>query len=597
MIRFLKRLWFKLTYDEIALKCSRPLGKSLFIIIVLMSTICSAQTSILTYDVNGVTKLHARLNRASTVLPDANELVYPPNPIYIGIPEPPFGIHETYRMYDYDVNQADGLTYYDSPSGGKYTHYVDSTDPNATPNGVPSGYGSPDYPRKAPPINIPAGSIIEIHNDSLATSEGHILVGGEGTAEHPIFIRGVGNPDINLRLSVGYIANSSYIIVEGVRINRGTMSARRSTESFDTNHICYRNCEIAAYSDTYGGFAISGDTKSANQTHNVVLYNCSVHDNGDWDYVGDGDPDVGGIAITNNCSYIWILDCEMYYNGQSGIQIGGTTPEDVTNIPDHIYVGGCVSHHNRQVGYGIKTCYDVIFSQNIGFAPNPNATACYLAQYDWKRVWYLFNTAYSHTTGFRNSSGLSSIHGPREEIYYVGNLIYDCNNAISLIGQVEPTPQYIIMNTVYNCDWGVGAYWYNDHSLTSAAMKIYNNIFVNNNYGVISGTASYGLSSFDNNLVYNNNYYKWGSTDYESLEALITGTTQGDNCLEADPLFVNADANDFDLQSTSPVIGMSISPDAQTVYDRFEELYGITDLDYYCNQLFIQGVQNAPDAD
>lgn len=566
----------------------------LFCIILLMSAICSAQTTIQTMDVNGVTKLHARLNAPATVIDPPP--VYPPNTVYIGIPAPSFGINETYRMYDYEPNQNPALTYYDSPSGGKYTHYVDSTSPNATTNGVPSGYGSPDHPRTYVPLNLPAGSIVEVHNNSLKNSE-FLSVTGEGTEQYPIFVRGVNDPNITQRMGVGYYGNSSYIIVEGMKFNRGSVSGRQTSTSFVTNHICVRNSEFASYSISSGGFAITGNT-AYNSTNNVVLYNCSIHDNGPYtDY--EHDVDCGGVPIGGYTSYVWVLDCTMYNNSYNGVQVGGNVYGEIA--PHHIYIGGNTAYQNRQTGFWAKDAYDVIFSQNVSYNPRQGASGGLGFQYDPQRVWFLFNTVYSADRGFRSGSGLIGEKNPdydtyrRKEIYIIGNLVYNCNIAgMEFDGHTPPTNSPVMFNTIYNCPIGI----YNGYY--PAYINAYNNIIANctTSVNLLNEYDSDIKSDFDYNLLYDFDNIKWNST-YTTLAGFISGAIKGEgaNCLEADPLFVNADANDFNLQSTSPVIGMTISPDAQAVFDRFEELYGITDLNYYCNQLFIQGVQNAPNAD
>src|SRR4030042_6434259 len=89
----------------------------------------------------------------------------------IGIPVPSFGIEETYRMYDEESSRNESLTYYASDSGGYFTHYIDSTDPNATDS---SQYGSIATPRFTVPRDLPAGSIVEIHNGANANGWGGV---------------------------------------------------------------------------------------------------------------------------------------------------------------------------------------------------------------------------------------------------------------------------------------------------------------------------------------------------------------------------------------------------------------------------------------
>jgi len=67
----------------------------------------------------------------------------------IGIPVPPFGINETYRMYDDPGARNPDLVYQSSESGGYFTHYIDISNSNATDSGNP--FGSIAKPRKSVP--------------------------------------------------------------------------------------------------------------------------------------------------------------------------------------------------------------------------------------------------------------------------------------------------------------------------------------------------------------------------------------------------------------------------------------------------------------
>ncbi|MFC1795429.1 hypothetical protein ACFL3Q_17815, partial [Planctomycetota bacterium] len=118
----------------------------------------------------------------------------------IGIPMPEFGIFETHLMYDgqtYDFGS--GPEPYKDAGNGPYTHYVDNTHPSATDSGNP--YGTASMPRVTVPVDVPEGSVVEIH--SALPTGGSVFASGEGTSEKPIFVRGVGNPRIEGELVVG----------------------------------------------------------------------------------------------------------------------------------------------------------------------------------------------------------------------------------------------------------------------------------------------------------------------------------------------------------------------------------------------------------
>ena len=81
---------------------------------------------------------------------------------YIGIPDPNFGVTETYRYYDDSDNWNGDLTYHLSSTGGYYTHYVDWTADGATDSD--GNTGTEALPRRRVPTDLPKGSIVEIHD-------------------------------------------------------------------------------------------------------------------------------------------------------------------------------------------------------------------------------------------------------------------------------------------------------------------------------------------------------------------------------------------------------------------------------------------------
>jgi len=477
----------------------------------------------------------------------------------IGIPEPEFGIFETYRMYDDLAKRNPALTYTQNAEGGYYTHYIDNTHPNATDSGNP--YGTASKPRRSIPQNLPAGSVVEVHSELPATGpSGEVLISGEGTTEKPIFIRGVGNPRTERYLSVGYYGNSSYIIVEGMSFFSGGVVGRQEGTAFDTFYIAVRNCDFHG-DENGGGFGIASYT--SNEVHHIVLYDNVIHDNGIWNpEIAEGDQDNHGIALGGN--YVWVLDCELYHNSGDGIQIGGAW-----GGPHHVYVGRNIAHHNKQSGLWSKTAQDIIFSENTVYGHRPSSSAYGTGmglQYDPKRVWFLFNHVYDNTGGGITSQ--SEHLGGREDISCIGNVIHDIQQvpertstawALSAWGDKDVS---FIGNTMYNIDAGIGS-----GARANARVIIANNLFGNLNGPSIGYHIKVDrYTDYRNNVIVSNNLF-------QDLMNINTGC---DSCIEADPLFVDASNNDFHLQSTSPAIDAGTSSGViQEVFDRFEQLYGI----------------------
>jgi hypothetical protein len=500
----------------------------------------------------------------------------------IGIPEPSFGIEETYRMYDEPSARNPNLTYYASVAGGYYTHYIDYNHPSSTDSS--NTYGSPSKPRSTIPKTPPAGSVIEVHNTvRYSGPSGEVVVGGEGTADMPIFVRGVGMPRTELIMQIGHYSKAKYLIVEGLSFGNFTVLAF-STAAFTNSYVSIRDCDF--YGTTFGASTITSYSSNpySNPIENIVVYNNKVHDHGEWNYTGSEDKDKGGIFLQNRISNIWVVDNEIYHVQGTGIGCGPQPQNYAVDNPiigHHIYIGRNLIYQNNQTGIWTKTARDVIFSQNIIWGHRASVSSPgggFGFQYDPQRIWFLFNRAYDNSMGLDTGSGNL---GGGNEAYIIGNLIYDCTNesyyptATSGAGdgmQINGRQDITVMfNTISDCyRYGI----YNKYYSTSS--DIFNNIIsgcpTTIDY-LTAQTSSPSLSTFDYNLLYGGNI-KWNTT-YANLAAFKVGTTQGDNCIEANPLFVDPAKGDFSLQPGSPVNSLETSDKVQAVFDRFAELYGI----------------------
>jgi hypothetical protein len=103
---------------------------------------------------------------------------------------------------------------------------------------------------------------------------------------------------------------------------------------------------------------------------------------------------------------------------------------------------------------------------------------------------------------------------------------------------------------------------------TPAGAEVNYNIFKNNivicdgqalfaNYGgnnVSTGTGNvYESNCFG---AERSNFIRWGSTNYSTYDAWIAASSQTDNNVESDPLFVDANGDDYALAFNSPCIGV-----------------------------------------
>jgi len=496
----------------------------------------------------------------------------------LGIPAPSFGINETVDMYkNQTYNYGNGLEAYRDAGNGPYTHYVNPSSPAATDTN--NEFGTPAKPRKTPPNfqSLPAGSVVEIHG----TIGYQMNIRANGTAAKPIFIRGA-NASTPFTLAANsncqYFIGSSYVILENFIVNN---NGSRGSMGVDTSHhIAIRNGEI-----TNGriGMMIYGDyyNMSSFPTHDIVVYNMKIHDNGVWDPTqATGDQDYHGIEVKFGTYNVWIVDNQLYHNSGDGVQINGQEAGADPSHTHHVYLGRNISHHNKQTGLWCKFAHDVIFSSNTVYGHRASSSAKGAGmgfQYDNYNMWFINNRIYDNECGIGCHS-VSSTGGNGK--YFIGNLIYNIHTTRS----DDPTDssqngaafvmwdygeKWIINNTMYDCDGGI-------QQSNSPPLHIINNILMNiksTDYAIMlynSGMAS--STEMHHNLIAGNFRIFWGGTTYTTLGSFQAGTGKGSGCLTSDPLFTNPTAGDFSLQTSSPAIDKGTISD---VYATFKSLYGI----------------------
>ena len=487
----------------------------------------------------------------------------------IGIPDPNFGITENYHWYD-DPNHRNGiLTYTHNAEGGYFTHYVDSSAAAATDTSNP--YGSVAKPRKSIPRNLPAGSVVEVHHNCAANANGsYLYLTGQGTVEQPIYVRGYDMARCTLETKVGYPEATCYIIVEGMYFHQ--VSIRSPTSTFNTHHAVVRNCELMGEPTaprTSSSLAVSGT--APNTTYDTVVYGNLVHDFGQWDpNLATGDMDYGPLSVNARSYRTWVLDNTVYHVESAGIIASGNV-EFSDTVERFNYIGRNVSHHNKQDGIWTKTSADTIFSQNAvfgHFGSSSSSGSGMGMQYSPKRVWFLFNESFDNDHGLTTGSPFST--ETREDIYFIGNLIYDCTTSGFNINGINPaTPVLVANNNIVRCPDGIRNSYY------ASTVSILNNIIANYTHAIkfTSANLTYQRSGMDYNLLDGSGNIVWNST-YTNLAVFQAGTVQGDHCIEADPSFVSP--TDFRLRLNSPAMNAAqIDGAIGDALGRFEQLYGM----------------------
>ncbi|NOX57988.1 MAG: hypothetical protein GXP29_03910, partial [Planctomycetes bacterium] len=255
----------------------------------------------------------------------------------IGIPAPPFGIVET-------VERQYGTANFQ-------THYIDNTHARATDSSNPTG--SPERPRQSIPTELPAGSVVALAGGPYSYRiGGTIPIHSLGTADAPVFIRSV-DPKKPVRFTESVTMTGQYLIVENVVFDGGNPLLVKK----GPHHMALRHSEVTRC----GGPAVQLSSWDGEPIHNIVIYDCEIHDNGNIH--ADFDEDYHGIGVGGGVSSLWVVDNRMYRNSGDGIQInaGNSAGQASTH---HIYVGRNVAYENKQTGMWCKQATDVIFSQN-----------------------------------------------------------------------------------------------------------------------------------------------------------------------------------------------------------------------------------------
>lgn len=556
-------------------------------------------------DYRGLDRFSFRVNDGTHDSPPASVAIHvtewePP----VGIPAPPFGIHDTHLMYaeaTYDFGS--GPEPYPDAGNGPYTHYVDNAHPDATDTDNP--YGTAALPRLTLPIALPSGSVVEVHGGVVQPYTyplRDMWIDADGTPSRPIFIRGVRDTRGRLPRFDRYLRpRAAYLIVEQLCLD-GTATGEGIFRVIDpADRVVLRHCEIVGGEDS--GVQLVAKYHLASVTH-VVVYNNKISGLGDW--LADYDQDYHGIAVNvhePHCqvAHLWLIDNEFFHCSGNGIQINATAPELQARL-HHVYIGRNSFHHNKQRGVGIKESEHVIVSENVSHACRPvgenpsNPGDAMGANYGPDNVWFLYNKLYGCDNGIRYSSG---DNGAGANLYIIGNLIYDIRHSeVDLTGQwpVEYDPadpwspgkaiaiwnptgaKHVINNTIYRCDAGV----YVTYNLEQPVI-IANNVIADVDDGTgetqhirLFQTRTASVSLVLNNLLGHPARIRWGQTsggpvyDVAGLENAYPENAW--NNREADPLFIDPNAVDLRLEATSPGIDAGVVYEA---YETFRELYGL----------------------
>lgn len=327
-----------------------------------------------------------------------------------GVPVPAFGLSEVAPVPSPWTTEIAGF------------YYVDQKAPGASDS---RKYGLPGAPRQTIPTTLPAGAIVELHGVYDYAPQGYSSIVGAGTAASPIYIRGhdaATRPTIKRELHV----LASYVILENLAFadNDGTLCGLPVILA-PAHHVAFRSCDVSGNKNS-GGLAL--ETYATGVTlHDILIYRCTIHDNGDWR--ANFDQDRHGIHVGKFASNIWILDNELTRNSGDGIQINAGSKTDQAGT-HHIYVARNNSYQNKQSGMWTKQANDVIFSQNRIWNHRPSGSSPGQGtgfQYAPDRVWFIGNDVSDCDIGIYlgSDSGL----GTGTQAYLLDNRLHGLHTA------------------------------------------------------------------------------------------------------------------------------------------------------------------------
>jgi hypothetical protein len=472
-------------------------------------------------------------------------------------------------------------------------YYIDNTNSNATDTDNPYGY--PDKPRMTVPEDTySAGSYIEIHGGPY--NDTYLNISCLGTESNPCWLRGT-SADMPIFPKAVIIKDSSYLIAEYLDFNGGDSSGGLNIAG-NSHHITIRNSQFRnkTYVSNSAGIGIKPDL--GDSLHDVVIYGCNFEDLGDWT-VSDSDPDYHGIVpslwgrdSTTEEYNVWILNNTFYHLSGDGVQVNSGNWEESYKYLHHIYIGRNTAHALRQSGFWSKQASDVIISENTAYdfeRHGGSGDTCFGFQYRPNNIWIMYNTCYDAGFGVRVSD--STGYGDDNKAYIIGNTFYDIKpDDLSAYDPDDPWRggvaislwtgdmyRYVVDNTIHDCYNGINAIQSGDGSGLEMSGNIISDID-SESWHIFMFQNMVDEANIDYTLMYDSDHnarVRWGSYEYTSLNAFTTvNPEECVHCLqEANPLFQDAQNNNFEIQDISPAKDSGMKSD---VYDIFFNLYGLS---------------------
>jgi hypothetical protein len=441
--------------------------------------------------------------------------------------------------------------------------------------GANSGNGFPGNPRGSIPNPIPAGAVVVI--DRTVTFQMPSSITFAGTSSNPAFLVGSGlSTAARSRMDgTDRSINGTYGVIEYIHFHAPSNGPCIWVGNGTVDHLSLRHCEGTGVLNATNAFGVlAGGSRNT-----VIFYDCTFHDNGDWQYSGSADVDAQGFQIQSNTQNVWFVDSTFSHLAGQAVTGGNQEAGGVDTTEHHVYCGRNLAFQNLAGGFAFKGATDHIMSQNTcwGMRSNPVSGAGPSqglgTQYNIRRYWYLFNLVYDcRDDGIEIFETGSTL----EDVYIIGNVIHSMDNFGIYIQRTPSSgnPIGIANNTIVNCRVGIESRGQNN---------AWENNIVDNVSLHYEDQGSSGNSVFRNNLFgpgVQNFRVTYGGTTYTSLATWQNATGgRATNNVNVDPIYADGTnatiaSRNFALLPGSRGIneGNATEP---ACYGRFETLYGI----------------------
>jgi hypothetical protein len=437
-------------------------------------------------------------------------------------------------------------------------YYIWPQGPGATD--ADNTYGYPDKPRVTRPSTVAAGSVVFLRGTFNAPTTTWYLT-FNGTAEAPCWFRGDPEDPPNIQIA-SIVVKGSWVFIENLTLGNGlanTGIAARPHNNSTIHHLVVRNVHGTGLGidGTGSVFSVYGLVSAGVRNTEIIFYQCSAQNYGD--FASSGESDFHAFHPSGSSGYVdnvWILDCAADDMGGDGVQIGNATAT-APNWGTNIFVDQFDSGPNGENAIDIKGCANVVVSRVTGHGYDGHKTTSpgegFIIHNNPTNVWLINNRIYDSVIGMISTGAVKQ--------YWIGNRIEDCEEGLAPDRGGGTIHAY--QNLVARCGIGLTG------TGTIAALRTANNIIWDHGTRSLELTTSgvRAASTLRNDLIWEPGgavSIDWG-TIYTSVASWDSAQAAVSGALEADPLFADAGADNFALQSSSPARGAGYdwTPDAE----------------------------------